>query len=248
MINKQRNKNRELGSKNQPLFILFIDNLSKGVDQGWLRKTFNNYGVVKDAFIPSCKRSKRTGSKFGFVRYDCHVSAGVTISTSNGLKWVAYRNVVAKLYKLISINDLKVQMAGMGLDNIDIKAIGGRSVILTCSSREMEKLIEEKCFQRWFYESKSWNGQAACTERFVWLCCYGMPLNGWSNNFFKSIGESWGSFISTDESTMKMSSFAEAKILIATNIFKEIDEWIIVEVGEKSYCGGLGYKLGNRAI
>ncbi|KAI8543848.1 hypothetical protein RHMOL_Rhmol08G0251200 [Rhododendron molle] len=211
MINKQRNKNRELGSKNQPLFILFIDNLSKGVDQGWLRKTFNNYGVVKDAFIPSCKRSKRTGSKFGFVRYDCHVSAGVTISTSNGL-WVSDKKLFVK------------------------------------EASEMEKLIEEKCFQRWFYESKSWNGQAACTERFVWLCCYGMPLNGWSNNFFKSIGESWGSFISTDESTMKMSSFAEAKILIATNIFKEIDEWIIVEVGEKSYCGGLGYKLGNRAI
>ncbi|KAI8543849.1 hypothetical protein RHMOL_Rhmol08G0251200 [Rhododendron molle] len=95
MINKQRNKNRELGSKNQPLFILFIDNLSKGVDQGWLRKTFNNYGVVKDAFIPSCKRSKRTGSKFGFVRYDCHVSAGVTISTSNGL-WVSDKKLFVK--------------------------------------------------------------------------------------------------------------------------------------------------------
>ncbi|KAF7154564.1 hypothetical protein RHSIM_Rhsim01G0234900 [Rhododendron simsii] len=34
---------------------------------------------------------------------------------------------------------------------------------------------------------------------------------------------------------MKMSSFADAKILIATNIFKEIDEWIIVEVEGKSY-------------
>ncbi|KAI8563187.1 hypothetical protein RHMOL_Rhmol03G0093000 [Rhododendron molle] len=34
---------------------------------------------------------------------------------------------------------------------------------------------------------------------------------------------------------MKMSSFVKAKILIATNIFKEIDEWIIVEVEDKSY-------------
>ncbi|KAI8526055.1 hypothetical protein RHMOL_Rhmol13G0279000 [Rhododendron molle] len=52
---------------------------------------------------------------------------------------------------------------------------------------------------------------------------------------FAENGELWGSFISTDESTMKMSSFAEAKILIATNIVKEIDEWIIVEVEGKSY-------------
>lgn len=34
---------------------------------------------------------------------------------------------------------------------------------------------------------------------------------------------------------MKMSSFAEAKILIATKIFKEIDEWIVVDVEGKSY-------------
>ena len=61
VFNKQKNKFSGLGSKNQPLFTLFIDNLPEGVDQGWLRKTFNNYGVVKDAFIPY-KRSKRTSS------------------------------------------------------------------------------------------------------------------------------------------------------------------------------------------
>ncbi|KAI8525166.1 hypothetical protein RHMOL_Rhmol13G0207900 [Rhododendron molle] len=149
-------------------------------------------------------------------------------SIGNG--WL-YHSAVAKLHKLISINDLKVQMTEMGLDNIDVKAMGERSVILTCTSREgMEKMIKEKCLQRWFSDYKPWDGQVVCAERFVWLCYHGMPLIGWSNTSFKSIGELWGSFISTDESTLKMSSFAEAKILIATNIFKEIDEWITVEV------------------
>ncbi|KAF7142921.1 hypothetical protein RHSIM_Rhsim05G0113800 [Rhododendron simsii] len=127
-------------------------------------------------------------------------------------------------------------MTGMALVNIDIKAFGGRSVILTCPSKdEMENMIKEHCLQRWFSETNPWDGQAACAERFVWLCCYGIPLNVWSNISFKSIGELWGSFISTDEATMKMSYFAEAIILIATNIFKEIDEWIIVDVEGKSY-------------
>ncbi|KAI8531851.1 hypothetical protein RHMOL_Rhmol11G0167900 [Rhododendron molle] len=273
------------------------DNVLKEVNQDWLGRTFTNYGVVKDAFIPN-KRSRRTGSKFGFVRYDCHASARVAISKSNGLwdsdkkiyvkqesfdqyknksdvkiplfqrpevltsshgilrnqgihfdrdklkrakellsgetnkggrdgnetekglesrdqvcrrvslkpagnGWL-YRSAVAKLHRLISINELKIHMARMGLDNIDIKALGGRSVILTCPSRdEMEKMVKECCLQRWFSETNPWDGQAACAERFVWLCCFGIPLN--------------------------------AKILIATNIFKKIDEWIILEVKGKSY-------------
>ncbi|KAI8563186.1 hypothetical protein RHMOL_Rhmol03G0092900 [Rhododendron molle] len=67
---------------------------------------------------------------------------------------------------------LNIQMARRGADNIDIKALGGRSVILTCHSRdEIEKMVKERCLQRWFSETNPWDGQAACAERFVWLCC-----------------------------------------------------------------------------
>lgn len=52
-----------------------------------------------------------------------------------GNGWL-YHSAVAKLHRFISINELKVQMAGMGLDNIDVKAMEGRSMILTCLSRE----------------------------------------------------------------------------------------------------------------
>ncbi|KAI8531854.1 hypothetical protein RHMOL_Rhmol11G0168200 [Rhododendron molle] len=241
---------------------LFVDNIPDKATHLWLRKVFNNYGVIRDAFIP-VKRSSKTGSKFGFVRYNCSVSADMAIfrahgkevdnrklvvklayftqngskervlkthsrllqgnkqmgvkrtenlgqlsksnpagigpgavrfessssanlesfksyaqtlvgdtarkETEEGLKcsdqrsrkvslksagngWL-YRSAVAKLHRLISISELKVQMAGMGLDNIEIKAMGGRDL-----------------------------------------------------------------FLSTDESFMKMSSFAVAKILIATSL------------------------------
>ncbi|KAH7867318.1 hypothetical protein Vadar_031918 [Vaccinium darrowii] len=88
------NIHKASGSFNQPLCTLFIENLPEEVDQVWLRKNFNKYGSVKDVFIPA-KRSKRTGSKFGFVRYDCHVSAGVAISKSNGL-WVQDKQLFVK--------------------------------------------------------------------------------------------------------------------------------------------------------
>ncbi|KAI8561507.1 hypothetical protein RHMOL_Rhmol04G0345400 [Rhododendron molle] len=82
---------------------------------------------------------------------------------------------------------------------------------------------------------KPWEGQAACIERFVWLCCYGVPLNGWSNSSFKAIGELWGTFISTDEPTLRLTLFAEAKMLVTTSEFKEIDEWINIEIEDKWY-------------
>ncbi|KAF7123922.1 hypothetical protein RHSIM_Rhsim12G0049400 [Rhododendron simsii] len=108
---------------------------------------------------------------------------------AEGNGWL-YRSAVAKLHRLISIDELKVQMAGMGVDNVLVRAMGGRSVILTCNNNEeLENLLKVNCLQRWFSEIKAWEGQATCIERFVWLCCYGIPLNGWSNTSFKAIGE-----------------------------------------------------------
>ncbi|KAL7174929.1 hypothetical protein ACSBR2_028689 [Camellia fascicularis] len=38
----------------------------------------------KDAFIPA-KRRKATGSRFGFMRYDCKVGAEMAVLKANGL-------------------------------------------------------------------------------------------------------------------------------------------------------------------
>ncbi|KAG5524364.1 hypothetical protein RHGRI_031132 [Rhododendron griersonianum] len=76
------------------MFILFVDNIPEAKDQVWLRSTFNKFGVVKDAFIPS-KRRKRTGNKFGFVRFDCHVSAGMAMTKMNGV-WVDNNRLFVK--------------------------------------------------------------------------------------------------------------------------------------------------------
>ncbi|KAI8538241.1 hypothetical protein RHMOL_Rhmol09G0087300 [Rhododendron molle] len=70
-----------------------------------------------------------------------HVSRRVSLNVA-GNGWL-YRSAVAKLQRLISIDDLEVQMARMGLVNIDVKAMGGRSVILTCPKEESEEEEED---------------------------------------------------------------------------------------------------------
>lgn len=83
-----KNHRRQMGNKsgNKETISLFVDNIPEDRDQQWLMKTFNMFGVVKDAFVPR-KRSKCTGNKFGFVRYDCRTSAGMAVSRMNGV-WV----------------------------------------------------------------------------------------------------------------------------------------------------------------
>lgn len=45
------NHRRNFGGESS-LFSLFVDNLPDKADKDWLFKLFNNYGVVKDAFVP----------------------------------------------------------------------------------------------------------------------------------------------------------------------------------------------------
>ncbi|KAL7258547.1 hypothetical protein ACSBR1_004636 [Camellia fascicularis] len=52
------------------------DNLPKPMDSQSLYKLFSKFGVVKDVFIPR-KRKKSTNTRFGFIRYDCPVSARI---------------------------------------------------------------------------------------------------------------------------------------------------------------------------
>ncbi|KAH7858174.1 hypothetical protein Vadar_020824 [Vaccinium darrowii] len=76
------------------LFTLFVDNIPPAKNLSWLETLFSNYGIVRGSFIPA-KRSKR-GSKFGFVRFDCSVSAAVAISRANGLEVEGYFLFVKK--------------------------------------------------------------------------------------------------------------------------------------------------------
>ncbi|KAH7851355.1 hypothetical protein Vadar_010463 [Vaccinium darrowii] len=66
--------------------VLTYDNLPEDTSQSWLKKLFNEYGVVKEVFIPS-KRSKATGRRFVFVRYDCDISTHVATSKTHGM-WI----------------------------------------------------------------------------------------------------------------------------------------------------------------
>ncbi|XP_028051975.1 uncharacterized protein LOC114256504 [Camellia sinensis] len=66
------------------LFTVFVDNIPESMNPKKLFGLFTKFGIVKDVFIPK-KRRKITGSRFGFVRYDCSVAAEIAVQRADGL-------------------------------------------------------------------------------------------------------------------------------------------------------------------
>ncbi|KAL7258283.1 hypothetical protein ACSBR1_004413 [Camellia fascicularis] len=79
-------KGREAQGKEakRGLLIVLVDNLPLAMDAKTLFELFTKFGIVKDVFIPT-KRRIVTNSRFGFVRFDCHVAVDIAIQKGNDL-------------------------------------------------------------------------------------------------------------------------------------------------------------------
>lgn len=75
------------------LFMIFVDNLPKPMDVGWLRQLFSPFGNVLDVCMPS-KRSASFNTKFGFVRFKRREEALYAIEDLNGSLIRNFRIVV----------------------------------------------------------------------------------------------------------------------------------------------------------
>ncbi|KAL7168300.1 hypothetical protein ACSBR2_038690 [Camellia fascicularis] len=76
------------------MHTLFVDKIPESMDPKGLIYLFNNFGIIKDDFIPN-KRRKTTQSRFGFVRYDCVVASQIAIQKANGI-WCEDRSLIVK--------------------------------------------------------------------------------------------------------------------------------------------------------
>ncbi|KAH7862923.1 hypothetical protein Vadar_011144 [Vaccinium darrowii] len=88
------NRNFPSMSMGGRIFTVFIDNLPNGVGLPWLRKFCSNFGMVKDAYLP-LRRSKRTGNRFGFVKYESIKGADQAIEKANGF-WIGKKHLIVE--------------------------------------------------------------------------------------------------------------------------------------------------------
>ncbi|GMP36200.1 hypothetical protein CsSME_00008404 [Camellia sinensis var. sinensis] len=92
---KRRPRYQQIHYKGEGFITVFVDNLSESMVSRSLFNLFSSYGVVKDVFIPN-KRRKTTGSRFGFVRYDCSTAARVAVQKADGI-WCVDKSLKVRL-------------------------------------------------------------------------------------------------------------------------------------------------------
>ncbi|GMP49946.1 hypothetical protein CsSME_00016752 [Camellia sinensis var. sinensis] len=134
----------------------------------------------------------------------------VMVGHEEGNGWL-YESVIAKLNMGFDFLDFENLVHLIGSEDIKVRRGGGKDVVLTFKSVEDLKAKMgqlDECLKEWCCSVME--GRRAVVleqERNVWLCCYGVSLNLWSANTFKSIGNLWGEVVNIADETSCMKSF-----------------------------------------
>lgn len=112
------------------------------------------------------------------------------VEEGNG--WL-YESVVARLKPSFSMVNFKEEIARKGFGDVKVRMGGGKDMVLTFNSVKDMKVKFQK-MQEWLNEwcesAHEWqHGLVFEQERYVWLSCYGVPLNLWSFTTFNNIGK-----------------------------------------------------------
>ncbi|OMO53991.1 reverse transcriptase [Corchorus capsularis] len=99
-----------------------------------------------------------------------------------------------------------------------VRPLGGSLVLLTFEDKEVMEFYlnnHESWFQVWFSSIKPCEGSIRCQDRLVWITLEAVPIQLWHESFFSKIGNTWGKFITVDDSPYKRCRFDVARILVS---------------------------------
>lgn len=125
VVNQRRGGGSRGYEDRRGLFTVFVDNIPSSLDAKSLFKLYNKFGVVSDVYIPS-KRRIATNSRFGFVRFDCHVASDMAVQKTNGMlvddkvlavKYAAHDRSVSSMRRPQAIIEAPNQNRGKGFSS-----------------------------------------------------------------------------------------------------------------------------------
>ncbi|GKU99298.1 hypothetical protein SLEP1_g12166 [Rubroshorea leprosula] len=134
-------------------------------------------------------------------------------------------NYVGIVHYVEMVRNLQEKFYMEGYFSCQIRAMGGKMVLLTGQDKEEVKDLVEMAtdwLRQWFEEVKPWSSQMTTNERFAWIRCQGAPVNVWGSEFFSTMGSTWGKFMCLDNSTSKKERFDIARFFISTSIMETI--------------------------
>ncbi|KAI7979334.1 hypothetical protein LOK49_Contig386G00001 [Camellia lanceoleosa] len=180
---------------------------------------------LTNQFKPSFAEALKRGHQAKVSNIRVHAEEGEN-------EWL-YRSVVVRASLPFADQSIRDSFSTEDASRIQVRAMGGKSYVLTFDSRE-EMLNRLQYDEAWFnsrfedaQEWSFWKRDNPCT-RAVWINCYGVLLNLWNFNTFKSVGNVWGEVVSVDESTLSSLSFISGKVLIVTSHLEVINSTVVL--------------------
>ncbi|GMP70796.1 hypothetical protein CsSME_00029496 [Camellia sinensis var. sinensis] len=204
---KRRPRYQQIHYRGAGFITVFVDNLPESMVPRSLFNLFSSYGVVKDVFIPN-KRRKATGSRFGFVRYDCVTAARVAVQKANGI-WCDDKSLKVRLAQFGSEAQYpKKEEVRKGKSVQTEHWKHGKTTTGFNGQRSFADVVQGTRKENTAITIDVQEGKTIQQERCVWLVCHGIPLNLWNVGTFKAVGNIWGEVVQLDEATSSLESLA----------------------------------------
>ncbi|GKV47547.1 hypothetical protein SLEP1_g54442 [Rubroshorea leprosula] len=140
---------------------------------------------------------------------------------------------VGTVHSITLIPTLQEKFYMEGVFYCKIRAMGGRLVLIEGNEYEdLKELVEngKDWLGNWFEEIKPWSPNMVARERFAWIRCLGLPPHAWKTDFFQSLGNLWGTFVSVDDSTSKKKRLDVARFLLSTPVTESISKSLSIKV------------------
>ncbi|KAK8661557.1 hypothetical protein V6N13_091156 [Hibiscus sabdariffa] len=110
-----------------------------------------------------------------------------------------------------------------------MRAAGEVVLLLFVTEEERQSVLDRSDLDRWFVKVLPWSPDIGFDSRSVWISVLGVPVQFWSQDTFRNIAHLWGSLVRLDESTLDLTSFEQARLLIEMKHWDRIVETIEVD-------------------
>ena len=141
------------------------------------------------------------------------------------------RSAIAVASSSQSADIIMEHILAEGVNNLEIKPMGGMLHLITFSTFEDKKaMMESNWLEQWFLTIRNVNDHSATLWRETWLKVYGVPLIAWGYENFYKIGCVFGRVLSVN-----YKDYDCAHILIFTDSLFELNGKLSFTVGDNNY-------------
>ncbi|KAG8489412.1 hypothetical protein CXB51_017846 [Gossypium anomalum] len=130
------------------------------------------------------------------------------------------------------------RLANFGLEELSVKRIQGRLFLIEVPDEEFMEVLKQNdwaSLKECFIKIEPWSEKRLLSERVAWIDGVGIPLHCWNYETFKRVADLWGKMISMGENWNNTSNFERMEMLRVINQPYQIDELIIMEVGDGKF-------------